>query len=152
MGYEWQAEANGEGTSDKIPNGVHFVTGSKVVHGKGTKGPWILVVFEDKEGREGSTVLSLTEKGSWTLARWLSRCDTDLKAMEAENVEPRHFTNDDIANNYIVGSSCWVEIKDSKNPDYKDVTPLTAEEASAKGAKVENPPVGSNFPADSIPF
>lgn len=153
MGYNWQEEASGEGSADKLPNGVHFVTGSKVILGKGSKGPWVLLVFEDKEAREGSTVLSLSDKGSWTLARWLSRCGSDLKAMESESIEPKHFVNKDIAEGYLLGSSCWVLIEDGKDPQYKNVTPLTEAEAVEKGAKVaERPAVGSDFPTDSIPF
>lgn len=133
MGFDWEAEANGEGGGEKIPNGIHRVTGSKVVMGKGPKGPWVLLVVEDDQQREASCVFTLTEKASWTLARWLSRCGADLKALKADGIEPKHFVNEAIAEKYLVGSSCWVRIGDGQNPKYKDVESITEEEAKAEG-------------------
>ena len=153
MPYNWQEQADG-GTAagDKIPIGIHFVTGKKTVHGEGPKGPWVMLVVEDDDGREGTVVFTLSDKASWTMARWISRCGEDLKAMEAEGTEPKHFVNPDIAAQYLVGASCWVRVEAGQNPKYLKLTPIKEEEAVAEGAAP--PPKGGkpDLNLDDIPF
>lgn len=167
MAYGWSEEAEGGGQSDKLPVGYHRVRGTKVVMGKGSgrfkskKGdPQIMLVVENEDGQEGAQMFTLSEKASWTLARWLSRCGVDLKAMEAEGVEPRHFTNEEIAKQYLVGKECWVLAE--QDGAYVRLTPVKEEEvdlanSTAKGgAPAASSAAGSGSPPemnlDDIPF
>lgn len=168
MAYGWREEAEGAGQSDKLSPGYHRVRGAKVVMGKGSglfkskKGdPQIMLVVENEDGQEGTQMFTLSDKASWTLARWLSRCGVDLSAMEAEGVEPKHFTNEEIAKQYLVGKECWVLVEE--DGQYLRLTPVKEEEVdlarrpSPGGAPSTTAPTpgGSVDPAlnlDDIPF
>ena len=148
MGFDWEAEAEGNGASAKIPVGVCEVEGVRVITGS-AKGdfkskagdPQIMLIVQDEEGGEASVMFTLSDKASWVLARWLSRCGVDLKDMAAQGIEPKHFANQGIAEKFLVGVRTWARIEPDRDPKYTRVTPIKEEEAigNVPAAKDDGP-------------
>lgn len=147
MSYDWTEEADGDGNAEKLPIGVHEVTTQNVVHGSGPKGPWVMVVVANEAGQEGTSVFTLTEKAGWKLARWLSRCGVDLAAMKAEGIEPKHFVNEGIANQYLMDKTLWVKVEAGRDPKYQEITPLKEEEVAKEPRPGYVPPVTPRAPS-----
>ena len=132
MPFDWEGASEG-GQSDKMVPGYHLATIDRVIMGSKGKGPFksrsndpqIMVIFSDDSG-EASTMLTLSEKAAWTLARLLSCCGVDLKAMKAEGIEPPHFANETLAKSYLVGKSTWIRVQ--PDGEYQKVTPLHEED------------------------
>lgn len=156
MGYDWSESAEGGGSGDKMEPGIYKVTGNAVIRGskkgdfKSKKGDaQIMLVVENEDGAEAATMFTLSEKAAWTLARWLARCGVDLKAMQAEGIEPTHFGNTDIAEKYLVGASCWCRVELGTDPKYRDLTPIKEEEARAEAPHLFGPVLAAKKkPAD----
>lgn len=162
MSYDWSGEAEGQGAADKIPHGVCRVEGQRVITGS-AKGdfrskagdPQVMLIVADDNGAEASIMFTLSDKASWVLARWLSRCGVDLKAMQAEGIEPKHFANQGIAEKYLCGVGTWARIEPDRDPKYTRVTPLTEEEAVGKAVATpatKAPEKGDSLNLDDIPF
>ena len=90
MGFDWEGASEG-GQSEKMVPGYHKATIDRIVMGSKSKGafkskngdPQIMVIFANDSG-EASTMLTLSEKAGWTLARLLSCCGVDLKALKQD--------------------------------------------------------------------
>lgn len=131
MGYDWEGAAEG-GQSDKMVPGYHYATVDRIVMGS-KKGPFksrngdpqIMVILTDETG-EASTMLTLSEKAGWTLARLLSCCGVDLAKMKADGIEPPHFANEALAKSYLVGRSTWIKVE--PDGEYQKVTPMHEED------------------------
>lgn len=154
MPYDWTDAAQG-GQSERLEPGYHFtkidrlVMGSKKGPFKSSKGdPQIMVVFVDDLGSESSTMLTLSAKAGWTLARLLSCCGVDLAKMKADGIEPQHFANEALAKSYLVGKGVWIKVE--PDGEYQKVTPLHEEDVPPE-AKATNPG-GSVASDDADPF
>ena len=159
MGYKWSDAAEGEAIGDKLLLGICKVKGTKIITGNANgafaskKGdPQIGLVVEDADGREGFVMFTLSDKAAWTLSRWLSRCGVDLKAMEAEGIDPDHFANEDIAAQYLVGKEVWVKVELDKDPKYQRLTPLHEDEmAKERAALGKGPQTSGSAPTAPSP-
>lgn len=155
MPFDWNAAAEGNGESVKLTPGSHTVTCTKVMtedrdgNPRVTKNgdPGILIVVENERGEEGTVFFTLSAKGAWSLARWLSAIGVDLKAMQTRGVEPRHFARKDIAEKALLGKSCAVEVSAKAGSDYVDIVPVRGNAPPAAA------PIGdADLDLDSIPF
>lgn len=137
MAYDWKG--NSERVSERVPAGTHrlrvdrIVFASKAGAFRSKSGdPQIMIVFTDADGAEVGTMFTLSDKAGWTLARLLSRAGVDMKTIERDGLEPKHFANKAVAEARLVGLETWatVEYEAADNgKSYARVTPITAEEA-----------------------
>jgi hypothetical protein len=140
MAYDWTGAAEG-GNAEKMHPGYHYARVDRVIMGKKSGAfksrngdPQIMVIFnDDLDGGEASTMLTLSDKAAWTVARLLSRLGVDLEQMKRDNVEPRHFANEKLAQSYFVGKSCWIKVE--PDGEYQKVTPLKNEEVPEEFTK-----------------
>lgn len=151
-GFDWSGSAEGGAQAETIPNGdLVPVTISKIVYGK--KGgqpfqsksgdPQIMVVFRDLEEREASQMFTLSKKAAWTLARLMHRFGVDLDGLAASGIEPHHFAEKHIADNYLIGRKGRINIRwpivDGVVSKYPEIEPCeqvaSAEVPSFDGAK-----------------
>ncbi len=130
MPYKWsENDSEGAGASEKMTPGVYQATVAKVVMGSKSKPQFksksgdvqIMVVFKNAIDQEASAMYTLSDKAAWTLVRLLSRCGVDLKKMEADGVEPKHFGNQKVAESYLLGRRVMIEVE--QDGQYLKVTP-----------------------------
>ena len=138
MSYAWKEEA--DKVAGKCPKGVHRLKVARLLRsGKGgslftsSKGdPQLMVIFENPDGAEVGEMLTLSDKAAWKLSKLLSRGGADLEQMERDGIEPKHFANEAIAEQYLLGMETWAEVTYEEGRDgksYGRVDPLFAAEA-----------------------
>lgn len=162
MAYDWEKAATQEGGdyAERIPAGVHDVEIRRVLFGSKKGGafrsrdgdPQIMLIFSDREGREASQMVTLSDKAGWVLARLLSAAGADMKRMKADGVLPRDFANQEFARANLVGRRLRADIQYKRGGDgkeYADVTPVRTRPA-ASPAQPAVPEDGLD--PDSIPY
>ena len=150
--YDWEGAANSEGPvqAPKVPAGQTELTVCKIVFGKGTapfvtsKGdPYILVVFNDAQGRECAANFTLSDAAGWVLAKMLSASGANMQRMKAAGVTPQNFADEAFATKQLMGRKFLAQV-DYDAKGYAVVTPIKKEAAAAL-----SPPMTD---AETIPF
>lgn len=167
MSFDWKKAAESQGGAP-MPDGLHLVTVSRVKTGLKTKKeePMIVVTFADDTGTVES-LITLSDTGSWALARLLSRLGVDLEAMKSDGIEPEHFSKQNVADQYLLKGKTWLRVTtaDASKPSnldkngnpYKRATPLDEEEAKKLDSDRYNQllatePLGEPKFDDNCPF
>lgn len=155
MGYDWEGEA--DKIAEKVPAGIHRLRVNKIVTaGKGgtfksrAGDPQVMVVFTNDRGAEVAQMFTLSTKAAWTMAKLLSRCGVDLKALKDGGIEPKHFANQKIAEQYLVGCETWARVEYEASEDgksYSRVEPMTALEAGHGESEAAPPKAPEPSPA-----
>ncbi len=161
MPYQWQNEAERDAPpkAERIPCCTnHPVRIVKIVLG-GKDGPFtsrhgdpqIMLVFQDREAREASQMITLSNSAAWVLAKYLGCCDppANLARMEAEGIEPEAFAQQEFADANLLDRQLNIDVVKSKNPDYPDIIPVKPQPAAATPASP--PPAQSEVPPSSTP-
>jgi hypothetical protein len=129
VGYEWQRKSEEAAQAARLPLGEHRVRVAKLVFGNDngpftSKGgdPQVMVVFADREDREASMYLTLSEKAGWVLAKLLGCFDppANLAQMEQDGVVPLHFADQEFAEENLLNRELWVQVTTEKGQDGKD--------------------------------
>jgi hypothetical protein len=146
MAYDWKGEA--DKVPPKMPRGTNAATIMRVLDGgKGGKfrsrnnDPQIMVVFGADSGAQCAQMYTLSDKASWTLAKLVSRCGIDPMELTRQGIEPKHFANTSIAEEWLKGKKLWIHVEYETTEDgktYSRVEPLTAEEANAAPSEPMN--------------
>lgn len=167
MTTNWTEEAkggskdtDGGGKKNKLPNGFHRVTCTKVIREKkdgspmvSKAGPFLLAIFENSNG-EAAASYWLTEKTAWKLARLMDRMGLDLDRMTKDGIHISRFEEPPFATMQLTKRSIWIEVQnaDAKYPDVEDVSEddvpparLKEEMSTAKAGPTEED-------KDDIPF
>ena len=157
MAYDWEKAASQESGdyAERMPAGIHDVEVKRVLFGSKGGGlfksragdPQIMLIFADREGREASQMVTLSEKAGWVLARLLSAAGADMARMKTDGVLPRDFTNQEFARANLVGRRLKVDLKYKPGGDgkeYADVTPIRQRATDA--------PPADDLDPDSIPY
>lgn len=165
MPYDWK-KAEESGGGNPMPDGIHHARVSKIKTGLTTKkgDPMIAVTFMDSTG-ESESLFTLSDSAAWNLARLLSRCGVDLEEVKADGIEPKHFSQQKIAEQYLLESWVWIRVftLDATNPKnldkngkpYRRVEALHKEEAekvdaeAVKRVEVVTTPAGDD---SDVPF
>jgi len=169
--YNWEDEASREGVADRIPNTDRVrVSVSRIIyrdrHGpfqSKSGDPQIMLVFLDSQDREASTMLTLSVKAGWVLAKFLGCFDppANLARMTELGILPEHFADPTFADKQLLDRQLDVSVKwikrEGANREYADVTPLhplphtsTADEqppAEAPPPASDPPPTADGPPA-----
>jgi hypothetical protein len=162
MAFDWE-KASTQAASDyaeRIPPGTHDVEIRRVLFGSKKGGafrsrdgdPQIMLIFIDRQGREASQMVTLSEKAGWVLARLLSAAGADMKRMKADGVLPRDFANQEFARANLVGRRLRVDLKYKRGGDgkeYADVTPVRTRPAAAPAQPTATE---DDLDPDSIPY
>ena len=131
MPYDWKAAAEKESReTEKLPAGQHRVTIAKVIHGS-KDGPFvsqkgdrqILIVYTDREGREASSMYTLSEAAAWAIARVLDVSGANLQKMTERGITPEAFADEAFANANLVGRSLFIDVK-YNDKGYPRITPI----------------------------
>lgn len=154
MPYAWQTEAEREVTpqAPRIPKGRHPVRIERLVFGNRngvfqSQGgdPQIMLVFQDRQARETSQMVTLSEKAAFVLARLLGACDppVNLARMEQDGIEPARFANEDFARDMLVNRQLTIEVdyeqgKDGK--EYPRVIPVLNRSATPPASPADDGP------------
>lgn len=121
-----------KGNRPQLPFGYSFVTavdfkrerrgGSEL---RSNAGPFLLVVYEDEHGAQGTVNYFLTDKAQWKLARDLSRLGVGMDELDERGIGIQHFLEADNAREEMEGRQSWARINpsDSKYVDVELVTP-----------------------------
>ena len=127
---------------------------------RSASGPYLMVVFADDDGYEGTALYTLTEKAQWKLARDLSRLGVDLEALDKQGVSLSDFEDEDTASKIMVGKSADANVTDGGK--YVDIELLATrrDEAGADRPSETTPaeagPPGDGWApvdeSDSLPF
>lgn len=166
MTYDWKKAAESQG-GVPMPDGLHRATVSKVRTGLKTKSqdPMIAVTLVDNTGTV-DMLCTLSKEMSWSLAKLLKALGCDLKAMEADGIEPEHFEKQSVADQHLLDGKTWlwVTTADASNPKnldkngvpYKRATALDEDDAKKRdearyAAILEGDPAADKF-NDDIPF
>lgn len=162
MGYLWQQESEREGASqaERIPAGTHEVRISKIIHGT-RQGPFqsrdgdpqIMLVFQDRQAREASLFVTLSEKAAWVLAKVMACCSppVNLARMQADGVEPERFSDPEFADANLLDRQLVIQVEWPDGAKYPEVTPVKPRSASASPSPSTDdpPPSPSNDPPPS---
>jgi len=158
MAYDWEkaaAQESGE-YAERIPAGVHDVRIIRVLFGSKGGGlfrsragdPQLMLIFADREGREASQMVTLSEKAGWVLARLLSAAGADMARMKADGILPRDFTNQEFARANLVGRCLKVDLKYKPGRDGKEYADL----APIRRRPDDAPPADDDLDPDMVPF
>ena len=168
MAYAWQKQADEEGAAAKIPAGEHSVRIIKVRHGN-QSGPYqsksgdpqIMLIFQDREAREATLMITLSDRAGWVLAKLLSCCDppANLERMEADGVEPTHFADEQFADANLLNRQLRIHVEWESGSKYPNVTPIkpastsppATSEAPPSAPPTEPPPTADGPPSSSTP-
>lgn len=135
MATDWQQQAESEGPvqAERIPPGEHLVRTSKVLLG-GKSGPFqskhgdpqIMVVFQDKQAREMSLMITLSDRAAWVLAKLLAAFDppANLARLTADGITPAHFADAEFANANLFDRKLTILVEAGEDPKYSNVTPI----------------------------
>ena len=161
MAFDWEKASTQQGGdyAERIPSGVHDVEIKRLLFGSKKGGafrsrdgdPQIMLIFADREGREASQMVTLSDKAGWVLARLLSAAGADMARMKADGVLPRDFANQEFARANLVGRRLRVDLKYKRGGDgkeYADVTPVRTRPA----APPAQAPTEDGLDPDSIPY
>ena len=157
MSFTWSSVSEGEkaAQAEKIPEGEHQVTISKVIHG-GKNGPFInkhgdpmiLLIFTDDQAREASQMYSLSEKTAWLMANLLTSFSppADLGAMDKAGVTPTSFADPDFASANLIDRKLKAEIQivEASGTKYHNVHPIKSSDPK--------PETAVTVAEDEIPF
>ncbi|MFH1418781.1 MAG: hypothetical protein ABII12_10925 [Planctomycetota bacterium] len=115
--------------------------------------PQIMLVFQDREAREITQMITLSETAAWVLARILGCCDppANLARMESDGVEPEHFADEGFADRILLDRQLNIDVVASKKPDYPDVVPVKLPPAATQQAPSTASPLPSNAPPAAPP-
>ena len=132
MATKWQEQADSEGAgqTEKIPNGVHDLTIVKVVFGKKdgkafkskSEDPQIMLVFNDPQDREAAQMVTLSRKAEFILAKFLGAAGANLAKMELDGVDVKDFAVPAFANANLIGRKLRAEVKWVDG--YSEITPI----------------------------
>jgi hypothetical protein len=158
MAYDWEKAAAQEGGeyAERIPAGVHDVEIRRVLFGSKGGGLFrsragdaqIMLIFADREGRECTQMVTLSEKAGWVLARLLSAAGADMARMKADGILPRDFANPEFARANLVGRRLRIDLAYTPGGDgkeYADVTPVRARPSAPLGPADDLDP-------DTVPY
>lgn len=137
MPYDWE-KAGENNQAEKLPNGTHDVTLTKVVFSKKDGPPFraqdgnpqIMLIFTDAAAREVAQMVTLSDKAGWVLARIMGASGANLARMKADGVVPQHFADPAWGTKQLVGRKLRIDVK-WKPDGYPDVTPIRPEAAAA---------------------
>jgi hypothetical protein len=162
MAFDWEKASTQQGGdyAERIPSGVHDVEIKRLLFGSKKGGafrsrdgdPQIMLIFADREGREASQMVTLSDKAGWVLARLLSAAGADMKRMKADGVLPRDFANQEFARANLVGRRLSADIQYKRGGDgkeYADVTPVRTRPAASTA---QAPATEDGLDPDSIPY
>lgn len=147
--YDWSAAADMK--RERVPDGVHYLKVDRIVTG-GNSGkfksragdPQIMLVFVDDNCAEVSQMFTLSVKAAWTLAVLFKCAGVDTKSLKDEGIEPKHFANEALARQHLVGLRTWARVWTELGADgkaYARLEPMTATEAGVTSApKAQSPP------------
>jgi hypothetical protein len=165
MAYDWEKAADQQGGdyAERIPPGTHDVEIRRVLFGSKKGGafrsrdgnPQIMLIFADRQGREASQMVTLSDKAGWVLARLLSAAGADMKRMKADGVLPRDFANQEFARANLVGRRLRAEVKyrrGGNGKEYADVTPIRARPAARSVPTAAPPAPEEDLDPESVPF
>ena len=138
MAYDWENNADKEGGSqaERLPDGIHDVKITRVVFGKKdgpafasrSGDPQIMIIYTDAEGREAGSMVTLSPKAGWVLAKILRAAGANLSKMTSNGVKPADFAAEEFATVNLVGRELRVNVEWTMVPngkDYVDVMPVT---------------------------
>lgn len=164
MAYAWSQAAESEGPqqAERIPDGEHAVRIVKIMYGSRqgafqskSGDPQIMLVFQDRQAREITLMLTLSDKAGFMLAKLLSACDppANLARMEADGIEPAHFANPEFADGNLVGRNLTIQVEPGKDPRYPLVTPVPkrGDESVAPASDDSPPSADEPPPSDDLP-
>jgi len=141
MGYDWKTESEKEGgaQAEKLPAGTHKVTITKVIHGKkdGTrfeskdKQPQMMLIFADSQGREVASMVTLSDKAAWSLAKILRAAGANVEKMTERGVTPDRFEDETFASKNLVGRELTIEVtyRTYNGKEYSNVNPVMEQPA-----------------------
>ena len=146
--FTWSSASEGEkaAQAEKIPEGEHEVTITKVIHG-GKNGPFlnkngdpmILLIFIDDQAREASQMYTLSEKAAWSIAKLLTSFQppADLTKMDEASVTPLSFADPDFAAANLIDRKLMAEIQiveGAAGVKYHNVLPIKGSSPQAETA------------------
>jgi hypothetical protein len=154
MPYAWQTESEREVTpqAPRIPKGQYPVRIQRIVFGNRhgpfqsqSGDPQIMLVFQDRQAREASLMVTLSEKAAFVLARLLGACDppANLARMEQDGIEPAHFAREDFARKMLVDRQLTIEVDHELGRDGKEyprVTPVHGRAPASPPAPADDGP------------
>lgn len=134
MTWKEDAEKDGPSNAERIPDGPHEVTVTKIIFGKKdgpaftskAGDPQIMLILSDKQGREVSDFHTLSLKARWTLAKLLSASGANIELMDEHGVDIKQFAESDFAEKQLMGRrfTAQVEWKENNGKKFADITPL----------------------------
>ena len=158
--FDWtKKEEGGNGMDrERIPVGVHKVHVSRIIYKvkdepiTSKKGdPQILLVLEDDHKRECLERVTLSETTAWKLRQLMESGGVDLKKLNEAGVEPKDFTNEDVASQWIPATPLWIEVV--QKGEYLNVKVLKPDHPKVKKAEAAGASsVTAEAQQDEIPF
>jgi hypothetical protein len=73
--------------------------------------PRIMVILADDQGREVSTMVTLSEKAGWVLRSILSAASADRAKMQADGVSLADFADEEFAKANLIGRRLAIRVK-----------------------------------------
>ena len=132
MAYGWKKNAEGEGggNAPRLSEGQHAVKIIKIRYGSKQTPAFtakdgsrqMMVIFADAKGHEVTSMLTLSEKAGWTLARLLGCLGVDLAALETDGRGPEDFADPGFAEAILLERTLVVDVKGAGA--FPDVTPV----------------------------
>ena len=138
MTYDWKKNAEESGRADKLPAGVYHLEIVETRHASKGKAfaskagdPQVMIIVADETGRQATQMITLSAKAGWVLAQILDKCGVNLDRLRDDGIEPHHFAEHRIAEQYLAGLKFYGEVRWEKGNDgkeYSKVVPLDESE------------------------
>ncbi len=157
--YAWQEKSEQEGAvyAEKLPNGKHRVTLSRLIFGNRngqfvsrSNDPQVMLIFSDEQAREVGQMVTLSDKAGWVLARLMGCFDppANLARMEADGIEPNHFANEEFAEKQLLDRQLDIEVawEQQDGKEFATVTPLKPSGTTTAPPSTDAPPRTNDAP------